>query len=81
MNWLSIFKPFIYPDGTRWAVPWPIAMCESTENYYVGPYGAYGLVEEPPWLPPKEQDEIAHQLYLEDGEGPWAPYETSCPYR
>lgn len=81
MLWLEEFKPFIYPSGRRWAVPYPIALCESGENYFVGPYGAYGLILEPPWLPPRRQDEIAHRLYVEQGEGPWAPFESGCMYR
>jgi len=81
MLWLAKYRHYRYPDGTRWAVPYPIALCESTENYYVGPAGAYGLVEEPPWLPPKVQDEIAFRLFKEQGEGPWKPYESGCAYR
>lgn len=82
MLWLEEFKPFIYPSGKRWAVPYPIAICESGENYFVGPSGAYGLIPPfPQWLPPKRQDEIAHRLYEEQGEGPWAPYEGGCYLR
>jgi hypothetical protein len=80
--WVARVKPFVYPDGTRWAVPYPIAWCESGGNYFVGPSGAYGLIPPfPQWLSPREQDEIAHRLYLEMGEGPWAPYEGGCAYR
>lgn len=81
MLWLAEFKPFVYPDGTRWAVPWPIAVCESGENYFVGPAGAYGLILEPAWMSPKEQDEAAHRLFEQYGEAPWAPYESGCAYR
>lgn len=82
MIWLETYKPFIYPSGKRWAVPYPIAVCESNENYYVGPSGAYGLIPPfPQWLSPQAQDEVAHNLYLEQGEGPWAPYESGCYLR
>jgi hypothetical protein len=82
MLWREEFKPFVYPDGTRWAVPYPITWCESGGNYFVGPSGAYGLIPPfPQWLPPRRQDEIAHRLYVEQGEGPWAPYESGCAYR
>lgn len=81
MVWRAKYKPYVYPDGTRWAVPWPIAACESGENYFVGPYGAYGLILEPPYMSPPEQDEAAHRLYAEYGEGPWAPFESGCAYR
>ena len=81
-RWVAHYKPFVYPDGTRWAVPYPIAICESGENYYVGPSGAYGLIPPlPQYMPPKEQDEVAHRLYEEMGEGPWAPYEGGCYLR
>ena len=80
--WREEFRPFVYPDGTRWAVPYPISWCESGGDYFVGPSGAYGLIPPfPQWLSPKAQDEIAHRLYLEQGEGPWKPYEGSCAYR
>jgi hypothetical protein len=80
--WLLRYRPFVYPDGTRWAVPWPIAICESGEDYHVGPSGAYGLIPPlPQWLPPWRQDEIAHDLYERYGEAPWAPYETACALR
>ena len=76
------YKPFVYPDGSHWAVPYPIAWCESGGNYYVGPSGAYGLIPPfPQYLSPREQDKIAHRLYLEMGEAPWAPYEGGCAYR
>jgi hypothetical protein len=80
--WRERVKPFVYPDGTRWAVPFPIAWCESGGNYFVGPSGAYGLIPPfPQYLSPRQQDEIAHRLYVEQGEGPWAPYESGCAYR
>lgn len=80
--WRRQFKPFVYPDGKHWAVPYPIAWCESGGDYFVGPSGAYGLIPPfPQYLSPKRQDEIAHRLYLEQGEGPWAPYEGGCIYR
>ena len=79
--WRERYKPFRYPDGRYWAVPYPIAWCESGGNYYVGPYGAYGLILEDPWLPPRTQDKIAHRLYLEHGDAPWAPFESGCMYR
>lgn len=81
MLWFAKYRSFVYPSGKRFAVPYPIATCESGENYYVGPYGAYGLIFEAQWLPPKVQDEIAYGLYVEQGEGPWAPYESGCAYR
>jgi hypothetical protein len=82
MLWLAKYRSFEYPDGSHWAVPYPIALCESGGDYYVGPSGAYGLI--PPFpqnLSPKTQDEIAFRLYQEQGEGPWAPYESGCAYR
>lgn len=80
--WRARVKPFVYPDGTHWAVPYPIALCESGENYNVGPSGAYGEIPPlPQWQTPKEQDETAHRLYEESGEGPWVPYESGCAYR
>jgi hypothetical protein len=82
MVWLETMKPFVYPDGTRWAVPFPIAWCESGGNYFVGPSGAYGLIPPlPQYMSPAEQDRVAHELYVEHGEGPWAPFETACIYR
>lgn len=82
MLWRAKYRQFEYPDGTRWAVPYPIAWCESGGDYYVGPSGAYGLIPPfPQWLSPKRQDEIAYELYLELGESPWAPYESTCAYR
>lgn len=80
--WRKRVKPFVYPDGSHWAVPYPIAWCESGGNYYAGPSGAYGLIPPfPQYMAPRRQDEIAHRLYLEQGEGPWAPYEGGCQYR
>lgn len=82
LMWREHYKPFVYPDGSRWAVPYPIALCESGGNYYVGPSGAYGLIPPfPQYMDPKTQDEVAHNLYEEQGEGPWAPYESGCAYR
>lgn len=81
MVWLETYKPFVYPDGKRWAVPYPIAWCESGGSYFIGPYGAYGLIMEPPYQAPREQDEDAHALYAAYGESPWAPYEGGCAYR
>lgn len=81
-RWLDKYKPFVYPDGSRWAVPYPIAWCESGGDYYVGPSGAYGLIPPfPQWMSPRQQDETAHDLYRELGESPWAPYESGCAYR
>lgn len=62
-RWVDKFKPFIYPDGSRWAAPWPVAMCESHEDYGVGPSGAYGLIAPffPQYMSPREQDETAHR--------------------
>lgn len=79
-EWRHRITPFCY-DGHCWAVPYPIALCESGGNYYVGPYGAYGLIMEPPWLSPRQQDLAAHRLYREFGESPWAPFESACSYR
>jgi hypothetical protein len=82
MRWLERFRPYVYPDGRHFAVPWPIAACESGEDYFVGPSGAYGLIPPfPQWLPPRRQDEIAAKLYREMGDAPWAPYEGGCVYR
>lgn len=82
MLWRERVKPFIYPDGSRWAVPYPIAWCESGGDYFVGPSGAYGLIPPfPQYLSPRRQDEIAHRLFQQYGESPWAPYEGECAYR
>ena len=81
-RWLDKYRSFEYPDGSHYAVPYPIAWCESGGNYFVGPSGAYGLIPPfPQYLPPKRQDEIAYRLYEKDGEAPWAPYESGCIYR
>jgi hypothetical protein len=72
--------PFHYA-GHDWAAPFPIALCESGGDYYVGPYGAYGLIFEPTYMSPREQDLAAHRLYVQYGEDPWRPYESSCAYR
>jgi hypothetical protein len=73
--------PFFY-YGHWWAVPYPIAICESGGNYFVGPSGAYGLIPPfPQYMSPAEQDRVAHQLYLEMGEAPWAPFESGCYLR
>jgi hypothetical protein len=75
-------KPFVYPDGRRWAVPYPIAWCESGGDYFVGPSGAYGLIPPfPQYMSPREQDRVALDLYRRMGESPWAPYEGGCAYR
>jgi hypothetical protein len=83
MLWLEKYKPEIYPDGSRWAVPYPIALCESGGDYYVGPSGAYGLIPPfPQYMSPKAQDEVARNLYLEQGEyQPWVKWESECAYR
>src|ERR1041384_1106191 len=82
MIWIETYKPFVYPSGKRWAVPYPIAVCESGENYFVGPSGAYGLIPPfPQYMSPHEQDRVAHDLYLEQGEAPWSPYESGCYLR
>lgn len=83
MIWLEKYKPFIYPSGKRWAAPWPVVACESGENYYASPSGAYGEI---PPLPqnqsPRVQDEIAYHLLHTVGEyRAWAEWETACPYR
>lgn len=80
-RWLDKYRSFEYPDGSHYAVPYPIAWCESGGDYEVGPYGAYGLILEPEWMTPKEQDEAAFRLYQQYGEGPWASYESGCAYR
>lgn len=82
MRWLDKYRHYIYPDGSRWAVPYPIAWCESGGDYFVGPSGAYGLIPPfPQYMSPKQQDEVAFRLFQEQGEGPWAPYEAACAYR
>lgn len=81
--WALEYKPYIYPDGTHWAAPYPIAWCESGGDYYVGPSGAYGLVPPlPQYQTPKAQDEIAHRLMEEGLEySAWVEWEGSCQYR
>lgn len=81
MRWARKYRSFVYPSGRHFAVPYPIATCESGENYYVGPYGAYGLILEPEWMPPKEQDEAAFRLYQAYGESPWSNFEGGCYLR
>jgi hypothetical protein len=85
--------PFFYA-GHWWAAPYPIALCESGGDYYVGPAGAYGLIG-PGWrtgggaqfaatageATPREQDIVAHRLFSRYGEQPWAPFESGCAYR
>lgn len=80
MLWRQRVTPFFY-GGHWWAAPYPIALCESGGDYYVGPYGAYGLIMEPEYMSPREQDLAAHRLYVQFGESPWAPYEGGCAYR
>lgn len=81
MRWMEENRHYVYPDGSHWAVPYPIAWCESGGNYYASPWGAYGLTSLRPYMNPKTQDEEAHRLFLEYGEQPWAPYEGGCLYR
>lgn len=83
MLWLEEFKPYIYPDGSRWSAPYPIALCESGGNYYASSAGAYGEIPPfPQYQPPKVQDEIAHKLMLEGKEySAWVEWESGCPYR
>ncbi len=82
MLWLAKYKPFVYPDGSRWAAPYPVAWCESGGNYFVGPAGAYGLILEPAYMSPREQDEAAYRLLHTVGEyQAWAKWESGCIYR
>jgi hypothetical protein len=82
MKWLAKYRHYEYPDGSHWAVPYPIAWCESGGDYYASSAGAYGEIPPlPQYQPPKVQDEIAVRLFHESGEEPWAPYEGECPYR
>lgn len=83
MLWLAKYKPFVYPSGKRWAAPYPVAVCESGENYYVGPAGAYGLILAPSYMSPKAQDEEAyHLLHTVGAEQAWFRWEREqgCPY-
>lgn len=84
MQWRAKYRSFKYPDGSHWAVPFPIAWCESGGDYYASSSGAYGLTEGggfPQNMPPKMQDEYAYRAFLAEGERPWAPYESGCAYR
>lgn len=84
MRWFSVYRSFEYPDGSHWAVPYPIAWCESGGDYYASSAGAYGLTEGggfPQNMPPKMQDEYAYRAYEAQGEAPWAPFEGGCIYR
>ena len=83
MLWLEKYKPFIYPSGKRWAAPYPVALCESGENYFVGPAGAYGLILAPSYMSPQQQDEEAYRLLHTVGaEQAWFRWEREqgCPY-
>lgn len=85
--------PFHYA-GHDWAAPWPIALCESGGDYHVGFAGAYGLIA-PGWstggglefapsageATPRQQDIVAHRLYVRYGTAPWTPFEGGCTYR
>jgi len=82
-RWRRKYKPFVYPSGRHWAAPYPVALCESGENYFVGPAGAYGLILAPPWMSPREQDEEAyHLLHTVGAEQAWFRWEREqgCPY-
>lgn len=83
MLWRERVKPFVYPDGTRWAAPYPIALCESGGDYNVGPAGAYGEIPPyPQWQSPRAQDEIAYRLMHEGKEySAWVEWESGCAYR
>lgn len=89
--WAGKYRSFEYPDGSHWAVPYPIATCESGDpglgiygDYYASSSGAYGLTSGggfAQYMAPKEQDEAAYRQFLISGEGAWAPYETGCALR
>lgn len=70
-RWVEKYRPFVYPDGSRWAAPYPVVWCESGPggDYFIGPSGAYGLI--PPYFPqymsPREQDEAAYRTLHEVG--------------
>lgn len=88
MLWIVKYKPYVYPDGKRWAAPYPIAWCESGGHYYANdqgplPSGAYGEIPPyPQYQPAKVQDEVAYQLMQEGKEySAWVEWEGGCVYR
>lgn len=87
--WVAKYKPYVYPDGSHWAAPYPVVWCESGPggNYYISSAGAYGLTSGggfPQNMTPREQDEAAyHALHTEGEYQVWARWEIEqgCPYR
>lgn len=83
--WLES-TPYSGPNGTRWALPYTIVVCESGADYHVGFAGAYGLLRET-WIywgggllagtatagaaEPIYQDIIAHKVWTEVGPSGW----------
>lgn len=89
MQWREKFKPYVYPNGSHWAAPYPVVWCESGPggNYYISSAGAYGLTEGGgfrQWMTPREQDEAAYHALHSQGEYQvWTRWEIEqgCIYR
>lgn len=90
MLWRTRVTPFA-GDGRWWAIPYWHVVCESGGDYRVGYAGAYGLTA-PAWngyggrafasdagsATPREQDIVAHRLWLAAGDSAWTPFESGC---
>lgn len=84
--WRSRVTPF-HGGGRRWAIPFPIVRCESGVRAYVpsGYYGILfsgsvptwqsfsdpGFAPSPGQASKREQDIVAHRLYMAYGLQPW----------
>lgn len=75
--------PFAGPNGTHWAIPAAVVLCETHYTNY-SPYGYYALVDwdNPTWggheFAPTasqatfyEQSIVAHRMYARLGLSPW----------
>lgn len=90
MLWRARVTPF-YGGGHWWAIPYWHVVCESGADYHIGYAGAYGLIT-PTWLSygggayassageasPREQDLIAHKVWIDNGDAAWTPFEGGC---
>lgn len=84
-RFIATYEPYAGPNGTTWAVPWPIPMCESGASN-VSPSGYYGILvstwTDPHWggtqygptpasASKDAQSIVAHQIWLEVGQQAW----------